>query len=45
MIYTTALSFKKVWKLQERCYIIANTSMVGMAFISRFLTMSDGNYD
>ena len=41
----TALSFKKAWKLQECCYFIANTSMVGMEFISMFLTMPDGNYD
>ena len=40
----TALSLKNAWKLQKRCYFIANASVVGMAFISPFLTMSDGIY-
>ena len=41
----TAISFKKAKKLQERCYLLANTSMIVMVFISPFSTMSDGIYD
>ena len=40
----TALSFKNAWELQKRCYFIVNASVVDTAFISPFLTMSDGIY-